>query len=91
MRITKKIIDSRFAYFCKLANIPTSATWDKEKREYSHQFLKVDHNSVYGGYRLDWVHIGTGESFFDSWSRMSSKEMFSYLNGLIKGIQLSKT
>jgi len=49
--------------------------------------LKMDYNSIYGGYRIDIVHESTGESFFSSGSRYNKREMVAHLRGLLKGLE----
>lgn len=68
-------------------NMPTSAEHIRGKG-YANEFLKMDFNSIYGGYRLDVVEKSTGERFFDGSSRMSKSEMISYLRGLLKGLEV---
>lgn len=79
-----------YEQFADLAGYKTTATWDKDKKEYSNEYLKLDHNSIYGGYRLDIVNKNSSESFFSFSSRFSNKEMASYLQGLIQGYSLGK-
>ena len=49
--------------------------------------LKLDHNSVYGGYRIDWVNPNTSEDFFSKSERLSNKEMVVYIEGLLFGLK----
>jgi hypothetical protein len=49
--------------------------------------LTMNHNAIYGGYRIDIIHASTGESFYDLSSRISKKEMVAYLRGIIKGFE----
>lgn len=55
---------------------------------YKNEWLFMDYNSIYGGYIIMIVLRGTGQSYFDSSSRKSSKEMISYLRGVLKGLAL---
>lgn len=90
-RITKNSVKRAFYIFTKEAGIPTSAKWLKTKREYSKRFLKLDYNSHYGGWRMDWVNKNTSESFFQSTSaRRSTKEMYNYLWGLIHARRMKR-
>jgi len=83
MRITKGYLTELFHRMCKMLDIPTSATFDTNTRKYSNDFAKLDHNSIYGGYRIDIIHTGTGESFFDgSGTRYTGREMEAYLRGM---------
>lgn len=80
-----------FETFCKVYNLKTSATTRRENPEqatyYSNEFIKIDYNSYYGGYRMDVVQKGTGERFFDSAERRTKSEMIAYLRGLIAAKQ----
>jgi hypothetical protein len=60
-----------------------------ENPDYNKKSLKLDFNSVYGGYRIDTIKGdgSTGEDFFFFSSRFSRKEMISYIQGLIGGIK----
>ena len=86
----QKRVVSLFSQFCNLANIKTTAKWNDKKRKWSNRFLKLDFNSEYGGYRMDWVEKDTSESYFFYKSRFSNKEMASYLQGLMSGYELKK-
>lgn len=80
-----------FETFCKAYNLKTSATTIRENPEqttfYSNDFIKMDFNPHYGGYRMDIVTKGTGERFFDSSERRTKSEMVAYLRGLITAKQ----
>ena len=82
-----KEVKALFDTFCKLYNLQTSATTRRENPEqkefYSNDFIKIDHNSCYGGYVLMIVHTTTSQSAFDSLSRRSKSEFCSYLRGLL--------
>lgn len=82
-----KDVKSLFETFCKLYNLRTSAKTRNEVEGqisyYSNDFIKMDFNPHYGGYRIDIVEKGTGEDFFDGAGRKSKAEMCSYLRGLI--------
>ena len=84
----QKRIKSLFEQFAMTIDVPTISAWDKETKTYNHKFLKLDFNSVYGGYRLDWVNEDTSESFFYFSNRFSNSEMSSFLQGLIIGYEL---
>lgn len=85
-----KRIQSLFNQFAMTIGQPTDAVFNNETKRYNRQFLKLDFNSTYGGYRIDWVNKDTGESFFNFSSRFSNKEMSAYLQGLIEGYQIKK-
>lgn len=52
--------------------------------------LKLDFNGIYGGYRIDMINEDTSESFFHFSSRFSTKEMTSYIQGLLHGIKIGR-
>ena len=76
-----------FEIFAKEVNMQTESEFIKGKG-YKNDFLKIDFNSIYGGYRIDKVHKDTSESFFSESKRMGKKEMIAYLKGLLKGLEL---
>ena len=82
-----KEIKALFEEFCEAYNLQTSAKTRRENPEqkefYSNDFIKMDHNSEYGGYVLMIVHTTTSQSAFDSHSRKSKAEMCAYLQGLL--------
>ena len=83
-RITKTSVRKAFYIFTKENKIPTSAKWFKNKRSFSKKFLKIDYNTHYGGWRMDWVNKNTSESFYNGCSRRrNTREMYNYLWGLI--------
>lgn len=89
-RITKGMIIRKFKLFTTEAKIPISAKWMPKKHQYSRRYLKLDYNKYYGGWRMDWVNKNTSESFFSGMSRRSSKEMLSYLDGLLDRVRFKK-
>lgn len=89
-RITKTSVKRAFTIFTKEAGIPTSARWLKNKRRYSKKFLKLDYNPHYGGFRMDWVFPNTSEDFFRGMTRRNTKQMYTYLWGLIDGKRMKK-
>lgn len=84
-------VKNLFTRFCEVYNLKTSATTRENKPSqkdfYSNEFIKLDYNPHYGGYRLDVVQTGTGERFFSTQSRRTAKEMIAYLAGLIDAKQ----
>jgi len=82
-----KEVKSLFEDFCEAYNLQTSAITRRENPEqkefYSNDFIKIDHNSCYGGYVLMIVHTTTSQSAFDSLSRRSKSEFCSYLRELL--------
>jgi hypothetical protein len=60
------------------------------KRELKRDDLKMDFNSIYGGYRIDIVNKDTSENFFYLNNRISKKEMISHLQGILYGIAITK-
>ena len=86
-----KEVSTLFEAFCKLYNLQTSATTRHENPEqkeyYSNDFVKMDHNSCYGGYVIMIVHKGTSQSDFDGYNRKSKSEMCAYIRGLLAAKQ----
>lgn len=83
-QVTKSMVRSAFREFCKKKRIPTSAIWYKKKRRYSKKWLKLDYNSYYGGWRMDWVFPNTSEDFYRGMTRRNTREMYAYLQGLLR-------
>ena len=52
--------------------------------------LKLDFNSVYGGYSIRIVNENTSEDFFCYSSRTELKETISFIQGVFKGLELNK-
>lgn len=91
MPVTKSNVITVFKRFTSLYDLKTSAEIIKSLQDgnyYTNDFIKLDFNSVYGGYRLDIVHKNTSESFFDGQSRKNAKEMIAYMQGLIAARQI---
>ena len=61
-----------------------------ENHTYSVESLKLDFNSLYGGYRIDRVHTNTSVSFFFYSNRFSKKEMVAFIQGLLVGLDKCK-
>jgi hypothetical protein len=83
-------VKNLFVRFCEVYNLRTreNITLKRDNPSqpdyYSHEFIKMDYNPSYGGYRMDVVKKGTGERFFsDMGTRRSAKEMIAYLQGLL--------
>jgi len=88
MSLSKKLIDAKFTELCKLTN--------GEKTNDSKYYLAYDFNSNYGGYRLNNIKKDGGTHYGafgknSTCSRMSAKEFYQYLCGLIEGIEFVKT
>ena len=73
-----------FNRLCEAINLPNGFEIKDGKGK---KYLKLDHNSIYGGYRINIVHESTGESFYDISERLSSREMTIYIRGLLKGLE----
>ncbi len=60
--------------------------------DYTKKSLKLDFNSVYGGYRIDTIKGDgtTGEGFFIFSSRFSLGEMISCVQGILFGLTYKK-
>lgn len=85
---TTQLIYDKFALFCKVYNLKTTAICKQDAPEqklfYSNDFVKIDCDSNYGGYRIDVIHQDTSESSFNgSYHRYKAQEMIAYLNGLL--------
>lgn len=82
----RKQLKSLFSQLCMELEINNM----NEKSTHEVESLKMDFNSIYGGYRIDIVHTNTSESFFQFSSRFTLAEMISYVQGLLYGIELEK-
>lgn len=91
MRRRNTKITYLFGEFSKQTGLPTKAKWYRKKHRHSKDFINLDNAPTYGGYRIDVVHKGTGESFWSgSGTRRSPKEMEAYLEGLVHGSRIMK-
>jgi hypothetical protein len=81
----KELVKYLFADACKLLKMPTTSERGTNTY-YKNEYLKLDYNSIYGGYVIRKVLKGTGEQDFDGSTRKTLKEMISYLRGLIRGL-----
>jgi hypothetical protein len=82
----QKEIKQLFLQFCTLYKFATeSEVGNKSKGEqfYKNEFIKLDYNPAYGGYRIDIVEKGTSERFFSTQSRFKAREMELYISALI--------
>lgn len=63
-----------------------------ENPSYNVKSLKMDFNSIYGGYRINTLggNGGTGESFFHYSDRMPLQMMIKSIQGIFKGLELQK-
>lgn len=73
--------------------LATSRAEAKEKGLDS--FLFLEYASVYGGYRIVTVKVENGAhygalGYSSTCSRMSAKEMYAALNGILQGLQQAK-
>lgn len=75
-------INELFDKFCKINNMPNYNTLSNTK---GIKCLKLDFNSIYGGYRINLVNEDTSESFWNSSARVQKKIMVAYLQGFIEG------
>jgi hypothetical protein len=88
-----KRIEQLVSEIAKLQNKATSHAQAIEMG-LSHYYA-VDHNSVYGGYRIDNVNVESGShsgTFGESScvNRRSMKKMVSFLEGVLFGIEYSQ-
>lgn len=82
-----KQLKSLFGQLASELKMPTSAKFDQVKKEYEHEWLKLDFAPLYGGYRLDIVEVGTGERYYSYSNRLSAKEMVCYIQGILQGLK----
>lgn len=84
-------VKNLFIRFTEVYNLKTTATRKADNPSqpdyYSNEFIKMDYNPSYGGYRMDVVLKGTAERFFSDMGRRTAKEMIAYLQGLIAAKQ----
>ena len=57
-------------------------------RETKSHYLDADYNSVYGGWRLNWIDSKTGghnnlQGLSSTATRLSTREFYQFLRGLI--------
>ena len=82
-----KQLKSLFSQLCLWVNLPN---YNEIKPTRGIKCLKLDFDSIYGGYRIDIVHEDTSESFFHFSSRFSQKEMAAHIQGLIHGMAIKQ-
>ena len=83
-RVTKKVLRNKFEWLAKDFNWNYNNYDDKTTKYYM-----LDHNSVYGGYRIDYRMIGsTGEDWLAGPDRMSAREMKCFMRGMSTALQL---
>jgi|TARA_R100001530_G_scaffold21901_1_gene17978 hypothetical protein len=63
-----------------------------ENFDYNKKSLKLDFNSVYGGYIINTItgNGSTGEGFYIFSSRMELKEIIALIQGIIHGLNSKK-
>lgn len=83
-----KQLKSLFSQLAMTLDMEEGRTMGTEFKDY----LKLDHNSVYGGYVLMVVHPKAhhSESFFIFSNRMSCKEMTRLIQGYLTGYTKAK-
>lgn len=79
----KKQLQSLFSQLCITINFPEKSEWDENKKQYKTDWLKLDYNPVYGGYRIDVVNKDSTKSFFVFSSRFTAKEMIAFIQGFL--------
>ena len=84
----KKRLMSIFGCLCYDLNLNNF----NENANYNLKSLKMDFNSIYGGYRIDTIKGdgSTGEDFFIFSSRFKLKEMISMIQGILHGIKCAR-
>ena len=80
-------LNSLFNQFCNINELPN---YGELKTTKGIKSLKLDFNSVYGGYRIDIVNEDTSEGFYNSSARVQKKIMVAYLQGFIDGYKIIK-
>lgn len=75
-----------FEQTANLLQMPTMSNWNKETKEYTREFLKLDFASCYGGYNIRKVLKSTGEDCPFGETRLPKKEMIAFLRGMIAGL-----
>lgn len=75
MKTTKEQLARAFEYFCSEYGYRIAKSYD------DHGALRLDHNSIYGGYNIERIaDEGSGISFpFDSGNRHSATELYDML------------
>lgn len=89
MRTTKKQLEQLLKDIAELQNMPTSR--EEAKQRGVKKYLILDHNSIYGGYRVNLVDVETGSrggAFGGNGceARLSAREMEIKLRGIYTGI-----
>ena len=83
-RVTKKVLRNRFEWLAKDFNWNYNNYDDMSTKHYM-----LDHNSAYGGYRIDYRMIdSTGEDWLAGSDRMSAREMKCFMRGMQTALQL---
>ena len=90
MKVTHQILESQIIELRKILGRPRDG-YSKVDGKFKPNpgYIILDHNTAYGGYRLNVLETH-GESFFTgSEERLSAKEMYQYLNGILQGLSLT--
>ena len=80
----------------EIATLQNKATSKQQAIEMGlESYYGVDHNSIYGGYRIDDIKVDSGACFgtFNESSmigRRSLKEMTNFLEGILYGLSYKK-
>lgn len=93
MRITAKYLNELVKEIAKLSNQATSSEEAEAKR--LTYYLYLEHNSIYGGYRLINVRLENGAqcgAFGGNGceARMKGKEMETKLLGILNGLEYAE-
>lgn len=92
MNGSRKELENMLAQFCKMAGLKTgyAVTFSKDTRTWSDEYLDLDYNAAYGGYKLEWVEVETGTRDLAYSGRLPYAQMKAYLHGMITGYTLAK-
>ena len=88
MAKSKEVVEL-FERLAEKVGMPLSANFIRGQG-YDKEYLYLDYNSIYGGYRIEIVLKSTARQDFDGMDRKSKNEMIAYLNGFLKGISYQK-
>lgn len=89
-RITQTQLNNLVKQISKLIDIPNSR--DQALKEQKSSFLFLENAPVYGGYRLVRVSIVNGAHYgvlgvTGTEARLPAKEMYTFLTGVIAGLE----
>ena len=91
MNGSRKELENMLAQFCKMAGLKTGydVTFNEDIRTWSEEFLDLDYNAAYGGYKLEWVEVYIKMLDLAYSGRLPYAQMKAYLHGMITGYTLA--